>query len=110
MLFGAATRFLACTVVVLILSYVMPGFAAAGFSGAIPAALVTATSGYLAENLFMHRPGPPGRALVGFIAGGSGVYLTQFLVPGMTVPLAGALLTGIAVGAVDLLVSVRSRQ
>lgn len=109
MLFGAAARFLACTVVVLGLSYIMPGFAAGGFSGAIPAALAAAASGYVVESLLAHPPRPRGRAFVGFITCAAATYLTQFFVPGMTVSVAGALVAGVVVGFTDFLVPVETR-
>jgi len=103
-LFGAATRFLACTAVVLGLGYVMPGFAPGGFSGAIPAAVAASASGYLVESLLGPAPKAQARAVVGLFTCAGGVYLAQFIVPGMRVPVAGALATGLIVGLVDFLV------
>ncbi|MCR4401807.1 MAG: phage holin family protein [Firmicutes bacterium] len=108
MLFGAAARFLACTVTLLCLSYVIPGFAAGGFSGAIPAGACAAAAGYVLETLFARRLRNEGRAVVGFLTTAAAAHFTQFFVPGMTVPVGGVLLAGAVVGLTDLLVQVES--
>lgn len=110
MLFGAAARFLACTVTLLFLSYIMPGFAAGGFSGAIPAGLAAAAAGYGVETLLAHRLRQAGRAVVGFVTTAAAAHFTQFFVPGMTVPAGGALLAGAVVGLTDLMVRVETSR
>lgn len=109
MLFGAATRFLACTFVVLGLSYVMPGFATGGFSGAIPSALGAAAAGYVVERFLKRPPAPRTRAVVGFLTCAAATYFTQFLIPGMVVSLEGAVIAGVAVGFIDFLVRLEAR-
>lgn len=109
MFFGAATRFFVSLVVVLALSFLMPGFAAGGFSGAIPAALGAATVGYLVESVFGRHLKARTRGIVGFFVTSASVYLVQFLVAGMNVTAAGALVAGVLVGFADFFVPVEVR-
>ena len=109
MLFGAATRFLACAFVILSLSYVMPGFSAGGFSGAIPTALGAAAAGYVVEKSLKRPPSAKVRAVVGFSTCAAATYLAQFAVPGMAVSPEGAVIAGAAVGFIDFLVPLEAR-
>ncbi len=104
--FAAAARFFVCTIVVLALGFFLPGFAAGGFSGAIPAALGSAVVGYLVESAFGRRLKARTRAVVGFIVTGASVYMVQFLVPGMDVSVTGAAAAGALVGLVDRSIAV----
>lgn len=101
MFFGAATRFFACMIVVLALSYFMPGFTAGGFSGAIPAALGAAVVGYLVESVFGRHLRARTRGIIGFFVTSASVYLVQFLVAGMNVTAAGSMVAGALVGLAD---------
>lgn len=88
---GVIIRFVVSAVVLMIVSWVSPGFVVkGGFVGALIAAAVIALLGYLAEMLLGERISPQSRGLVGFIVAAVVIYLAQFIIPGLLlVSLAG---------------------
>ena len=80
---GLIVRFVVSAVVLMLVSFLLPGFATLSFWQALIAAVVIAILGYLVESLFGRKVSPQNRGLVGFDRGR--VILAQFLVPGMSV-------------------------
>lgn len=103
---GAIVRFIVSAIVLLLVSYLVPGLRVAGFTGALIAALVIAGIGWLVEMAFgrdkitrMHR------GVIGFITAAIIIYISQFIVPGsIQVTVIGALLASLVIGIVDAFV------
>ncbi|MEW6726800.1 phage holin family protein [Desulforudis sp. 1088] len=103
---GAIIRFVVSALVLMIVSWVSPGFVVkGGFVGALIAAAVIAILGYLAELLLGDRVTPQSRGLVGFIVAAVVIYLAQFIIPGLlSVSIIGALIAAFVIGLIDAFV------
>ncbi|WP_407307162.1 phage holin family protein [Desulfosporosinus sp. SB140] len=99
---GAIVRFIVSAVVLLLVSYIVPGLRVAGFTGALIAAVVIAVLGYLVELAFGNKISRMGRGSIGFVTAAVVIYLSQFIVPGsISVSIIGALLASLVIGIVD---------
>ena len=93
---------LALTAVILaIASFFTPGFSINGLWSFLLAALVISVLDYLVESFMGVDASPFGRGIKGFVIAAVILYLTQFLVPNMSVSIFGALLAALAIGIVD---------
>lgn len=103
---GLIIRFLVSAIVLLVVSWLAPGFVVAGgFVGALIAAAVIAILGWIAETLLGDRISPQSRGLVGFVVAAVVIYLAQFIIPGLlTVSIIGALIAAFIIGLVDAFV------
>ncbi len=106
---GLIVRFIVSAAVLMLVSFILPGFAQLGFGQALIAALVIALLGFIAESFFGRTISPQNRGLIGFIASALVIYLAQFIVPGMQVSITGAILAAIVIGVVDLFVPTELR-
>jgi len=102
-------RFVIAALVLMVVSYVVPGFRGLSFWNALLAALVIAGLGYLIELLLGRNVSPYARGVVGFLVSAVVIYLAQFLVPGMSVSILGALLASLVIGVVDAFVPIKIR-
>ncbi len=102
-------RFIVSALVLLALSFILPGFAVVGFGGALLAAVVIAILGYIVEAVMGDRISPQSRGIVGFIVSAIVIYAAQFFVPAMTVSILGAALAAIVIGIVDAFVPTELR-
>ncbi len=102
-------RFIVSALVLMVLSFILPGFAVVGFGGALLAAVVIAVLGYIVEAVMGDRISPQSRGIVGFIVSAIVIYVAQFFVPAMTVSLLGAALAAIVIGIVDAFVPTELR-
>jgi len=102
-------RFIVSALVLLVLSFILPGFAVVGFGGALLAAVVIALLGYIVEAVMGDRISPQSRGIVGFIVSAIVIYVAQFFVPAMTVSILGAALAAIVIGIVDAFVPTELR-
>ena len=99
---GMIVRFVVSALVLLLVSYIVPGLKVNGFTGALIAAAVIAVLGYGIEKIFGDKISRTGRGAVGFITAAAVIYFSQFLVPGyITVSIIGALLASLVIGIVD---------
>jgi len=102
---GMIVRFIVSALVLLLVSYIVPGLRVSGFTGALIAAAVIAVLGYAAERVFGDKISRTGRGAVGFITAAVVIYFSQFIVPGyITVSIIGALLASLVIGIVDTFV------
>jgi len=106
---GLIVRFVVSAVVLMLLGFVLPGFAQIGFGQALIAAVVIALIGFIVESLFGQRISPQNRGLVGFITAAVIIFLAQFVVPGLQVTVIGAVLAAIVIGVIDLFVPTELR-
>lgn len=103
---GVAIRFVVSALVLIVVSWLAPGFVVqGGFIGALIAAAVITLLGYVAEALLGDRISPQSRGLVGFLTAAVVIYLAQFIIPGLlTVTLVGALIAAFVIGIIDAVV------
>ena len=106
---GLIVRFVVSAVVLMLLGFILPGFAQIGFGQALIAAVVIALIGFIVESLFGQRISPQNRGLVGFITAAVIIFLAQFVVPGLQVTVIGAVLAAIVIGVIDLFVPTELR-
>ncbi|MCL6634641.1 MAG: phage holin family protein [Peptococcaceae bacterium] len=103
---GLIIRFVVSALVLIVVSWLSPGFVVrGGFVGALIAAVVIAVLGYVAEALLGERVSPQSRGLVGFITAAVVIYLAQFIIPSLlSVSLIGALISAFIIGLIDAFV------
>lgn len=101
---GAVVRFIVSAVVLMLLSFVLPGFRVVGFMTALLAAVVIAALGWVIEATLGRGVSPYGRGIVGFLVSAVVIWASQFLVPGLTVTVLGALLAAFVIGIIDMFV------
>jgi len=106
---GMIIRFIVSALVLMLMSFVLPGFKVAGFTGSLIAAIVIAVMGFIVESLFGNNISPQNRGIVGFIIAAIVIYLAQFLVPAMSVTWWGALLASVVIGVIDTFVPTELR-
>ena len=109
-LIGTVIRFVVSALVLLVVSWLIPGMQVAGFTGALIAAVIIAILGYIAEALLGKNISPRSRGLVGFVSAVVVIYLAQFIVPNMiSVTIIGALLAAFVIGLIDAFVPTELR-
>lgn len=102
---GLIVRFIVSALVLLVVSWILPGVVVRGFWGALIAAVVIAALGYAVERLLGKKVSPYSRGIVGFISAAVVIYLAQYIVPSyLSVSLIGSLLAALVVGIVDAFV------
>ena len=102
MVLGLIVRFVVSALVLLLVSYIVPGLRVNGITGALIAAAVIAGVGYVIEMVFGDKVTRAGRGAVGFITAALVIYFSQFIIPGyITVSIVGALLASIVIGIID---------
>ncbi|CAA7599388.1 Mycobacterial 4 TMS phage holin, superfamily IV [Acididesulfobacillus acetoxydans] len=108
---GVIVRFVVSAVVLLLVSYIVPGLRVAGFVGAIIAAVVIAALGWVVELAFGRtKISRAWRGAIGFITAAVVIYVSQFIVPGsIRVTVVGALLASLVIGIVDTFVPTELR-
>lgn len=106
---GAIVRFIVSAIVLMVVSYITPGFKGLSFTTALIAAIAIAIIGYVLEMLFGKRISPYARGGVGFIVSAAIFYLIQFIIPGMRVSIIGALIAAFIVGIIDAFVPTEIR-
>ena len=106
---GLIVRFVVSAVILMLVGFILPGFAQIGFGQALIAAVVIALLGFIVESLFGQRVSPQNRGLVGFITAAVIIYVAQFVVPGMQITAIAAILAAIVIGVIDLFVPTELR-
>ncbi|UUZ92956.1 phage holin family protein [Paenibacillus sp. P25] len=91
-LLGHLIRFIVSALMLLVVSWIVPGFTVGGFWSAFFLALVIAIAAWIIEGIFGKRITPFGRGIVGFITSAVIIWLAQFIVSGVSTSFIGALL------------------
>jgi uncharacterized membrane protein YvlD (DUF360 family) len=91
-------------IVIMVVSYITPGFSRLDFGYALLAAVLITVIGYALEAMFGKNISPYAHGAVGFIVSAIIFYVIQFLVPGMTITVLGALIAALIVGIIDMFV------
>ena len=95
-------------IILMVTSFVTPGFSINGMWSFLIAAVVISVLDYLVE-LFMGVDASPfGKGIKGFVIAAIIIYLAQFLVPNMGVTIIGAILAAIVIGILDAIFPVRA--
>jgi len=103
-IFSIIVKFLVNAVILIIASFLVPGFRVAGFGTAILAAIVISALDYLIGMVFKLDASPFGRGIVGFLIAAIIIYITQFIVAGVAVTPLGAILAALVIGIIDAIV------
>lgn len=103
---GHVVRFVIAAIVLMVVSWIVPGFAVGGFWSALMLALVIALIGWIIEGVFGKRVTPFGRGIVGFIVSALVIWLGQYVVDHVRVTLLGAILAALVIGIIDLFIPV----
>lgn len=101
-------RFILVAIILMITSYLTPGFSIRGMWSFLIAAVVISALDYLVEMLMGVDASPFGKGIKGFIIAAIIIYLAQFLVPNMGVTIIGAILAAIVIGILDAIFPARA--
>ncbi|MBD7966872.1 phage holin family protein [Paenibacillus gallinarum] len=101
---GAIVRFIVAAIVLLLVSWIVPGFSVHGFGSALLLALVIALLGWVVESIFGKRVSPFGRGIVGFLVSALVIWLSQYIVNDVSASILGALLAALVIGIIDIFV------
>jgi putative membrane protein len=97
-------RFVVAALVLMFIGALVPGFKSLNFMSALLAAIVIAGISYLIELVLGRDISPYAHGVVGFLVSAVVIYITQFIVPGMSVSIIGALLASLLIGLIDLFI------
>lgn len=100
-------RFILVAIILMITSFVTPGFTINGMWSFLIAAVVISGLDYFVEIFMGVDASPFGKGLKGFIIAAIIIYLAQFLVPHMGVTIIGAILAAIVIGLLDVVFPAR---
>lgn len=108
---GFAIRFVVSALVLMLVSWLLPGIQVAGFIGALVAAFVIAALGYGIERIIGNKKiSPHNRGIIGFLTAAVVIYLAGFIIPGyLNVTIIGALLAAFVIGIIDAFVPTELR-
>jgi len=106
---GAVVRFVISALVLLVAGAVIPGFRVVGFINALLAAVAIALIGWVIESILGRRTSPRARGIVGFLVAAAVIWAVQYIVPGISVSIMGALLASLVIGLVDAFVPTELR-
>lgn len=106
---GLIVRFIVSAIVLMLVSFLLPGFATLGFGSALVAAIVIAILGFVVESIFGKKISPHNRGIVGFVVAAIVIYAAQYVVPGMSVSIIGAALAALIIGIIDAFVPTELR-
>jgi putative membrane protein len=101
---GHIIRFVVSALVLMVVSWLVPGFRVGGFWSAILLALVIAVAAWIIEGIFGKKISPFGRGIVGFLVSALVIWLAQFIVSGVATSMIGAILAALVIGIIDLFI------
>lgn len=101
-------RFILIAVILMITSFVTPGFSIHGIWSFLIAAVVISVLDYFVEMLMGVDASPFGKGIKGFVIAALIIYIAQFLVPNMGVTIIGSILAAIVIGILDAIFPARA--
>lgn len=107
-LLGHIVRFIVSALILMVVDWVVPGFTVGGFWSALFLALVIAVAAWIIEGVFGKRITPFGRGVVGFLVSALVIWLSQFIVSGVSSSFIGAILAALVIGIIDLFIPVKT--
>ena len=96
-------RLVITAIVLVIVSFLTPGFSINGLWSFLIAAVVISALDYLVERMMKVDASPFGKGIKGFLIAAVILYVAQFIVPNMTVTILGAVLGALVIGIADAL-------
>ncbi|MDQ1910226.1 phage holin family protein [Paenibacillus sp. GD4] len=107
-LLGHIVRFIVSALILMVVDWVVPGFTVGGFWSALFLALVIAIAAWIIEGVFGRKITPFGRGIVGFLVSALVIWLSQFIVSGVSSSFIGAILAALVIGIIDLFIPVKT--
>jgi len=104
---GLIIRFIVSAIVLMVTAFFTPGYAVAGFWTALIQAAVIVALDYIIQAVTGIDASPFGRGLSGFLISAAIIYVTQFIVPGVSVTLMGAIIAALVIGIIEAIFPVR---
>lgn len=101
-------RFILVSVILVITSYLTPGFSIVGLWSVLIAAVAIIILDYLAERIIKIDASPFGKGIKGFIISAVILFSIQYIVPNMSVSIIGAILASIVIGILDAIIPGRA--
>lgn len=101
-------RLIVTAIILAIASFLTPGFSIVGLWSYIIAAVVITLIDWGVERAMGVDASPFGKGIKGFLIAAIIIYLTQFIVPNMSVSMIGALLAALAIGILDAVIPGRA--
>lgn len=101
-------RLIVTAIILAIASFLTPGFSIIGLWSYIIAAVVITLIDWGVERAMGVDASPFGKGIKGFLIAAVIIYLTQFIVPNMSVSMIGALLAALAIGILDAVIPGRA--
>lgn len=98
---GWLGRLVIIMIILGITSFFTPGFSINGLWSYLLAAVIITVLDYLVESIMGIDASPFGKGIKGFLIAAVILYLTQFLVPSMSVTIIGALIAALVIGVLD---------
>lgn len=103
---GVLIRLVINAVILMVVSFFVPGFVVHGIWVALLAAVVISVLDYGIQVIFKIDASPFGRGISGFIIAVLILYLTKYIVPGFSVTFLGAVIGAVLIGIIDAVVPV----
>ncbi|MNI16455.1 Membrane protein of unknown function [compost metagenome] len=103
---GHIVRFIVSALILIVVSWLVPGFKVGGFWSAVFLALVIAVAAWIIEGIFGKKITPFGRGIVGFLISALVIWVAQFVVTGVSTSMIGAVLAALVIGIIDLFIPV----
>ncbi|MDF2686012.1 MAG: hypothetical protein K0S55_1193 [Clostridia bacterium] len=100
-------RLIVTAVVLAVVSFLTPGFSIRGLWSYLLAALVISALDFAIEKMMKIDASPFGKGIKGFLIAAVIIYITQFIVPGMTVTIWGAILGALVIGLMDAIFPIK---
>jgi uncharacterized membrane protein YvlD (DUF360 family) len=107
-LLGHLVRFIVSALVLMFVSWLVPGFQVGGFWSAFFLALVIAVAAWIIEGIFGKQITPFGRGIVGFLVSALVIWAAQFVVGNVSTSIIGAVLAALVIGIIDLFIPVKT--
>ena len=101
-------RFVLVAIILMITSFLTPGFSINGLWSFLIAAVVISGLDYLAESLMGVDASPFGKGIKEFIIEAIIIYLARYLVPNMGITIIGAVLAAVVIGILDAVFPARA--
>jgi len=101
-------RLIVGMVILGITAFLTPGFVISSWSSLLLAAVVLALLDWLLNKITGINAAPFGRGLLGFVLAAVIIYTTNFIVPGYSVTIVGALIAAIVYGVLDAIIPGRA--
>lgn len=101
---ATVVRFVVSALVLLFVGYVVPGFSVVSLTSALLAALVITLLAWGIEAILGTNVSPRNRGVVSFLVAAAVIWSVQYVVPGVSVTLLGAVLASLVIGLIDTVV------